>query len=134
MKREIGFTLIELMMVVAIVGVIAAIAYPSYQNQVRKARRSEAQQVLLGASNREEQFILDQRQYTASFVAMNYKSDGWDCTSTATTCTNSFYDVTIEVDNAATPPTYTITATAQGDQLSDGNLTIDSTGAKTGTW
>jgi len=134
MKRQIGFTLIELMIVVTIVGIIAAIAYPSYQNQVRKARRSEAQQLLLGASNREEQFILDQRQYTDSFVAMNFRADGWDCTSTATECTNKYYDVTIAINNAATPPTYTITATATGDQVSDGSLTIDSTGAKTGTW
>ena len=40
-KKSTGFTLIELMIVVAIIGIIAAIAYPSYQDQVRKAKRSD---------------------------------------------------------------------------------------------
>lgn len=130
MKKQTGFTLIELMIVVTIVGIIAAIAYPSYQNQVRKARRSEAQQLLLGASSREEQFILDRREYTDDFAEMKFASDGWDCTATTTKCVNNYYEVTIDVDNAATPPTYDITAEAQGDQVSDGNLSYDSTGTK----
>ena len=40
-KRPKGFTLIELMIVVAVIGVLAAIAYPSYQDSVRKARRAD---------------------------------------------------------------------------------------------
>ena len=133
MKRTSGFTLIELMVTVAVVGILAAIAYPSYTNQVKKARRSEAQQLLLGASNKEEQYLLEMRQYTDSFVDMNYKSDGWDCTTTATECTNDFYDITIVEDNGP-PPNYTITAVPKGAQAGDGDLTVDNTGTKTGTW
>jgi type IV pilus assembly protein PilE len=133
MKRTTGFTLIELMVTVAIVGLIAAIAYPSYQGQVKKARRSEAQQLLLGASNKEEQYIVEFRGYTNSFVAMNYSTEGWDCTTVATECSNNYYDVTIAV-SAGPPPSYTITAVPKGTQAGDGNLTINSTGAKTGTW
>ena len=133
MKRTSGFTLIELMVTVAVVGILAAIAYPSYQNQVKKARRSEAQQLLLGASNKEEQYLLEMCQYTDSFVDMNYKSDGWDCTTTATECSNNYYDITIAESNGP-PPTYTITAVPKGTQDGDGDLTINNSGTKTGTW
>jgi len=88
--------------------------------------------VLLGAANKQEQYLLEMRQYTTSFTALNFKADGWDCTTTK--CSNRFYDVTISVNNSAAPPTYLITATAKGDQAKDGNLSISSTGAKTGSW
>ncbi|MBI1732627.1 MAG: prepilin-type N-terminal cleavage/methylation domain-containing protein [Gammaproteobacteria bacterium] len=133
MKRTSGFTLIELMITVAIVGIIAAIAYPSYQNQVKKARRSEAQQLLLGASNKEEQYILEMRAYTNSFGDMNYGSEGWECGSPPTECSNDYYDITITVA-AGPPPGYTITAVPKGTQAGDGNLSINSAGTKTGTW
>ena len=49
-------------------------------------------------------------------------------------CSNNFYDVTVTTNNTASPPTFTATATAKGDQADDGNLTLSSTGAKTGKW
>lgn len=132
MKKQSGFTLIELMGVVLIVAILAAIAIPSYQQHVRKARRAEAQSLMLDIVNREEQYILDQRQYTEAPTAMSLTHDAFTCN--ATQCSNNFYVVTIDADNTATPPNYTITATAQNAQVEDGNLTIDSTGAKTGNW
>jgi len=63
MKRQQGFTLAELMIVVAIIGIIAAIAYPSYLNNVRKSRRADARAVLLEAA----QFM--NRMYTENLVA-----------------------------------------------------------------
>lgn len=134
MKRQIGFTLIELMIVVAVVAILAAVAYPSYTKHVQEARRSAAQQMMLSAANQEAQYIVNVRQYTNSFTAMNFKADGWDCTTTATKCSNNYYDVSISVNNSATPPSYTITATPKGSQAQDGSLTLDSTGAKTGSW
>ena len=56
-----GFTLIELMIAVAILGIIAAIAYPSYLDQVRKSKRSDAQSALLQAANRQERFLNESR-------------------------------------------------------------------------
>ncbi|MGK0297482.1 MAG: type IV pilus assembly protein PilE [Gammaproteobacteria bacterium] len=130
MKKHKGFTLIELMIVVAIVAIISAVAIPAYSSQSRKAKRSDAQQLMLDAANRQQQYLLDARQYTTSFAALNVTKDGWTCD--ATDCDNNFYIITMTNINTATPPTFMITATAQaGSQLVDGNITLSSTGAKT---
>lgn len=63
MQRRRGFTLVELMVTVAIVAILAAVAYPSYQDYTRRAVRSQAQQFLIDITQRQEQFFLDQRQY-----------------------------------------------------------------------
>jgi type IV pilus assembly protein PilE len=127
MKKQIGFTLIELMIVVAIISILAAVAYPSYVNQTKKARRSDAQQLMLDISNREEQYLLDVRAYTNNPTNMSIAKEDWACTTTA--CTNDFYDVTIALTSSNTA--FTITATAKGPQLDDGNLTLTHTGTKT---
>lgn len=128
MKKIAGYSLIELMVVVVVVGILASIAYPSYKNSVMKGRRSDAQQLMLDTVLREEQYLLNARQYSTDFTTLGITKEGWTCSTTS--CTNNFYTVRITTDNTATPPEFTITATATGDQLSDGNLSLDSTGAK----
>jgi len=51
MNKQTAFTLIELMVTVAIVGILASIAYPSYQDSVRKSRRADVKGVVLGLAN-----------------------------------------------------------------------------------
>ena len=64
-----GFTLIELMITVAVVGILAAIAYPSYQDSIRKSRRADAKSALLDAAHRQERFFTENNQYTNVLVA-----------------------------------------------------------------
>lgn len=132
-QKSAGFTLIELMITVAVIGILAGIAYPSYQNYVIRTQRSAAQQLMLNISSREEQFLLDSRQYTGTLSGGIFTTapEGWTCT--AATCGNGRYNVSVAPNNAATPPTFVITAAAIGRQASDGNLTLNNSGQKTPT-
>lgn len=134
MRRIRGFTLIELMITVAVVGILAAIAYPSYDNYMKRARRSAAQQLMQKIATREGQYLLDARSYNLTIAgtgSINITStDDWTC---AATCTNAYYTVKVEVDNSATPPYYKITGEPTTKQASDGTLTLESTGTKART-
>ncbi|HLX79844.1 MAG TPA: type IV pilin protein [Burkholderiales bacterium] len=132
--RERGFTLIEVMITVVIVGILAAIALPSYNQYLTKSRRSEAQQLMTQISSQQAQYLFDARSYTATLgpSGLNMARSNWTCT---TNCVGQYYTVSIStLTNTATPPYYQITATPSGSQIPDGNLTLDSVGAKTGTW
>ena len=131
MKKQHGFNLIELMIVVAIISILAGVAIPGYSKYTRKAHRSDAQQLLLDIANRQELYLLNARQYTDSVTTLNITKEGWSCSGT--TCSDNFYDAVVSKDNTASPPTWSITATAKGSQdvNNDEDLTLDSTGAKT---
>jgi len=117
-----GFTLIELMMVVAVIAIIAAVGYPSYGSYVIRTNRSVAQQFMMNIANRQEQYLLDARAYTATIG-----SGGLNLAAPAELATRYTFAVAID---AGPPPTYTITATAIGGQATDGNLTLNSLGVK----
>lgn len=127
-----GFTLVELMIVIAIISVITAIAVPGYQDYVRKANRSAAQQFMLTVANKEEAYLVDNRAYTATIGTGGLGL-------TAPPELSGKYTVAVCIDptvlSCATAgtasPYYKITATAAGSQLSDGDLTLTSAGAKT---
>ena len=117
MRRVRGFTLIELMIVVAVVAIIAAIALGSYQKQVRKSRRAEAKQVLSDLSLREEKFRSNNIAYGLTTTAPP--------TGIGTANASIYYAVTVTIQ-AGPPPGFTLTAVPIGDQLKDscGTLTM----------
>lgn len=62
-KNNRGFTLIELMIVVAIVGILGAIAYPAYTDQVRKGRRADARAALMNLLQQQERYMTQRNEY-----------------------------------------------------------------------
>ena len=128
-----GFTLIELMIVVAVITLLASIAYPSYTAYTKRAKRSDAQQLMQEISLKEGQYILDARTYTTSLssTGLNINRQGWTCT--AASCTNPNYTVTVTIDMTATPPAYTVIGTPVSGSVvaTDGTLNLTHTGSRT---
>jgi type IV pilus assembly protein PilE len=121
--RQPGFTLIELMITVAVIGILVAIALPSYRQYILRGNRAAAQAEMMDIANREQQFLPSIRRYASK---TELEASGYALPTEVGR--NYSYGITL---GTGTLPTYTITFTAIGGQTSDGNLTLDSTGTKT---
>lgn len=120
-RSSAGFTLIELMIVVAVVAILAAIAYPNYQDQVRSARRGQAKADLVEYAQMAERFHTVNETYVgfALPTAVSPREGG-----------TTRYALTLPTQTATT---FVIAAAAQGDQANDmcGNLSLSQAGVKT---
>ena len=127
-QKQSGFTLMELMIVVAVLGLLVAIAYPSYQNYVNDTKRADAQGALTGFAGAME------RHYTANNSYLGAGTGGADTGAPAVYATQSPIDGTPKSYNltiqAATATTYTLRATPIGGQIGNGLMELLSTGQK----
>ena len=127
-----GFTLIELMITVAIVAILAAIAYPSYQSQVSSSRRSDAQGTLTSFALAMERFYTANNTYLGAAgtkaVPANSGAPWIFSTEAPLDGATKYYDLTIKA--GATQNSYTLVATPKGAQTDDGVIELDSTGVK----
>lgn len=122
-KLTSGFTLIELMIVVAIIAILAAVAYPSYQRHLQKTRRSDALDHLQFAAHMQERFLTLNNAYATTVVALGISA----------TSKQGYYTLAIATPTTTTF-TLTVTPVAGSTQLNDTNcqqFTFSSQGLRT---
>ena len=132
-----GFSLIELMVAVAILGILAAIAVPAYQASVRKSRRTEARTALLDLAGREEKFNSATNTYSQDFTQL-----GWAADLHPMPLGSGNYTIDVKVvtpkAGSGLPYTYLLTVVPAGgsDQINDTpcqKFTVDQLGTQLST-
>lgn len=131
-RKSFGFTLIELMIVVAIIGIIAAVAYPSYRDSVAKSRRADAQASLLELAQFMERHYTSNSRYT---VGTGDTRPALPFTQSPKDGTTAFYNIAFNegtLTAAERRSRFTLTATPTGPMTGDrcGTLTLTHTGIK----
>ncbi len=125
MKIKNGFTLIEVLIVVAILGIIAAVAIPSYSSYITKTRRAEAMALLTEVAGEQERYFSENNSYAAALTEIGYPADAIDSEAGS-------YSVSI---TAQTATSFTLTAARVAGKPQErddecGDLTINSIGTK----
>jgi type IV pilus assembly protein PilE len=120
-KRPRGFSLIEMLVVLAIVTILATIAIPSYREYVMRGHRRAAQAEMAAIATRQLQYFAANREF----------ADASELGYTLPTEVSEYYSYTIDTTPSGSVPSFTLTFTAIGSQAADGNLSLNSEGEKT---
>ncbi|MET0256034.1 MAG: type IV pilin protein [Luteibacter sp.] len=126
-RRRHGFTMVELMMVLAVIAILAAIAIPAYNRYGFRARRPDGQKLLIAIAAAEERYYALHNVY-ADLATIGYSS------ATTAASDNGYYNASVSVSavNTLAGQAFTATATPTGNQQKDvcGALTLTQTGVK----
>jgi len=127
-----GFTLIELMVAVAVVAILGTIAMVTYTKQIQKSRRTDARSAVLDLAGREEKLFSTTNAYSDKPVDLGYGIAG---DVFPMNVGSNYYQVTVTIPVLPNPPiSYTITATPINAQLKDTSctsLSVDQLGSQT---
>ncbi len=127
-RHHVGFSLIELMIVVAIVAILAAIALPAYQKYIMQSRESAAKSALLDLARREETFYSTNNTYTTQLDSLGYATANitGNAIQVPNNTTEDYYSVTIQpATSGTTATTYIATASPVGSQSNDACQTYE---------
>ncbi|NMZ74989.1 type IV pilin protein [Pseudomonas nitroreducens] len=133
MTVQRGFTLIEMMITVAIIAILAMIAYPSYQQYILRGNRTEAQSLLNDAAARQERYFAQNNAYTDDLSKLNMRNSSGTGTTASVQSDTGLYTLTLST-TASGSGGYLLTATPRrAPQTSDSQcttLTLNALGTK----